>query len=463
MSAADVARMLREAPEATLQAEEARAWPTLPPEALHGLPGEVVRTLDPHTEADPAAILFQTLVAFGNVLGRSAHFRVEADEHPGNLFAVLVGDSAKGRKGTSWSHIKRLFRSVDETWVLNRVVQGLSSGEGLKYHVRDPRVEKQAIKEKGRVVGYQEVEVDAGEPDKRLLVIEAEFASVLRVLQREGNTLSAVIRCAWDDGNLRTLTKSDPTVATGAHVSIIGHCTAQETLRYLDSTEAGNGFANRYLWVCGRRSKELPEGGELHKVDLGPLLRRLGEAVDFAGQVGELRRDDAARAVWRAVYSDLSAGRPGLYGAATARAEAQVVRLSLLYALADRSALIREEHLLAALAAWSYCDASARYIFGTATGDRVADRIETELGARPEGLTRKDLHSLFGRHESAERISGALSLLRDAGRVRAEAVQTGGRPAERWFSCRRCEQSEVSEQSPPLSSPSSLSSQRGQP
>ncbi|MBE0618111.1 MAG: primase C-terminal domain-containing protein [Proteobacteria bacterium] len=411
-----------------------RVWPELPPEVLHGLAGEVVRTIDPHTEADPAAILFQFLVAFGNVIGRSAHFRVEADEHPGNLFAVLLGESAKGRKGTSWGHIKRLLRSTDEAWTLGRVVSGLSSGEGLKYHVRDPRTEKQPIKEKGRVTGYQEVEADAGVNDKRLLVVEAEYASTLRVLQREGNTLSPVIRCAWDDGNLRTLTKSDPTTATGAHVSIIGHCTNHELLRYLDSTEAGNGFANRFLWVCARRSKELPEGGELHKVDLAPILHRLKAAVDFAVQVGELRRDEAARALWREIYSDLSAGRPGLYGAVTARGEAQVVRLSLLYALADCSPVIREEHLLAALGAWAYCDTSARYVFGTATGDRVADRIEAELRARPEGLTRDEIRDLFARNQTSERISQALELLHTAGRaVPLQEKGDRGRPVERWI------------------------------
>lgn len=44
------------------------SWPTLSPAALHGLPGEVVATLDPHTEADPAAVL----VSFLN-RGRSTH------------------------------------------------------------------------------------------------------------------------------------------------------------------------------------------------------------------------------------------------------------------------------------------------------------------------------------------------------------------------------------------------------
>src|SRR5437660_378269 len=39
--------------------------------ALTGLAGEIVRTIEPHTEADPVAILLQFLVAFGNVVGRN--------------------------------------------------------------------------------------------------------------------------------------------------------------------------------------------------------------------------------------------------------------------------------------------------------------------------------------------------------------------------------------------------------
>src|SRR6266545_1431944 len=75
-------------------------WPVpLRAPAYHGAIGELVRAIDPHTEADPAAVLIQTLVMFGNVIGRTAHFRVEADIHYLNLFTAVVGQTAKGRKG----------------------------------------------------------------------------------------------------------------------------------------------------------------------------------------------------------------------------------------------------------------------------------------------------------------------------------------------------------------------------
>ena len=43
---------------------------------------------------------------------------------------------------------------------------------------------------------------------------------------------------------------------------------------------------------------------------------------------GELKLDDAARKLWAQVYPTLSEGKPGLLGAITARAEAQVLRIS---------------------------------------------------------------------------------------------------------------------------------------
>jgi hypothetical protein len=73
-------------------------WPAAPdPAAHHGLPGAIVAKIAPHTEADPAAILVQLLVCAGALIGRDAHYRVEATRHHPNEFVVLVGDSAKSR------------------------------------------------------------------------------------------------------------------------------------------------------------------------------------------------------------------------------------------------------------------------------------------------------------------------------------------------------------------------------
>ena len=231
------------------------AWPeAMDAAALHGIAGEFVRAVEPHTEADPAAILVQFLLAFGALVGRGPHYRVEGDQHHANLFALLVGATAKGRKGTSWGRVREVFENVP-SWKAH--VSGLSSGEGLKWHARDPREETKP-KKKGEVV--TEI-ADEGVRDKRLLVTEPEFSSALRASQRQGSTLSATVREAWDTGHLRTLTKHDPITATGAHVCIVGHITDDELRTELTATDTANGFANRFLFVAVRRSKLLPFGG----------------------------------------------------------------------------------------------------------------------------------------------------------------------------------------------------------
>jgi hypothetical protein len=254
------------------------------------------------------------------------------------------------------------------------------------------------------------------------------------VLGREGNTLSALIRQAWDTGTLRVLTRNSPAKATDAHISIIGHITRDEIRRYLDTTEAANGFANRFLWFCVRRSKALPEGGG--RVNFGKLTTRLHAALRCARQACELKRDEAARQLWHKIYPELSDGKPGLLGAVISRAEAQVMRLACLYALLDCSPEVRQVHLAAALALWRYCEDSVRFIFGDSFGDPVADEILRALKeAGTSGLTQTQLNDLFSGNRSSGALARSLTSLAEAGRVICRREETGqrGRPLRRWF------------------------------
>jgi hypothetical protein len=415
---------------ARLARDEPRA---LEAAAFHGPAGEFVRLVEPHSESDPAALLVQFLVAFGNLVGRNRYFRVEADRHFANLFAVIVGDSAKARKGTSKAQVLAQCAAIDATWSRDRVLSGLSSGEGLIWAVRDAIVKRDAIKKAGVVTGYQDVEIDPGIEDKRLLADASEFASVLRMMGREGNVLSPVIRDAWDRGDLQTMTKNSPAKATGAHVSILAHVTSEELRAELTRTDAANGFANRFLWVYAKRSKLLPEGGDVGSLDFGPLRRRLSAALEFARLPGEIRRDQRARERWAEIYAELSEPQPGLFGAVTSRGEAQVTRLALVYALLDSAGTIQLHHLAAGLAVWRYCEASAAHVFGDATGDKLADQILRALKATPKGLTRNEIRDYFDRNVRSEDMEQVLGLLARSGRAEVQREQTGGRPAERWF------------------------------
>jgi hypothetical protein len=400
-------------------------WPTMNPTAYHGLAGEVVATLLPHTEADPAALLLQYLAGFGCLAGRRKYYQVGHTKHFGNLFELLVGPTSKARKGTSADDIRAVLRACDPGWTSGQMRGGLSSGEGLLHCVRDPVW--------GLRRGVEEL-TDPGVEDKRFLALEPEFSKTLAVMKRDGNTLSPVIRDAWDGlDRLETLTKHSPTKATGACISIVGHITLRELRNKLDETAMANGFANRFLFACVRRSKELPFGGSLGPEAMQQLGTATREAFQAAQTATRVEMNQPARTLWQQVYSELSRGGDGLLDYITSRAEAQTVRLAFLYALLDRAEAIDVVHLEAALALWRYCEASAHYIFGDTLGDPIADQILKTLRQSAGGMSRSDILRLFGRHLPADTVGRALGELLRAGKVRRDLQQTGGRAREMWF------------------------------
>ncbi len=385
---------------------------------MYGVAGTVVSKIAPHTEASEPALLVHLLAGYGSIIGRHAHCVVDGAEHFTNLFCTCVGATAKGCKGTSWNRISEILRLVDPIWAKDHIQSGLSSGEGLV-----AAVERESSAS----------DSDTPVVDRRLFVLEAEFASVLKVMTREGNTLSATIRNAWDTGSFQIMVKKNPIKVDDAHITIVSHVTADELRRQMKRTDTGNGFANRFLWAQSVRSKSLPEGGSLTDKEKEELANSIKPAVEFGHKAGLIERDGGAKKLWAEVYPELSDGRLGLFGAVTSRAEAQVLRLSLIYALLDCSPNIKRVHLEAALALWDYCERTAQWIFGGSLEDNTADEIMSVLAERPEGMTQSEIMDHFGRHKSARQLSRSLSHLQGQGYVRPEIRKTAGRDAKVWI------------------------------
>jgi hypothetical protein len=410
-------------------------WPVMPTAAFIGPFGELVALQAPQTEADPVALLLHHLVLFGSLAGRTASMRVGADVHHLNENLVCAGDTSIGRKGMAYAESRAFMALVDPTWAETRLLTGLSSGEGLIYAVRDAVEGQEPVKVRRTVMGYQAVIQDAGVTDKRLAIIESEFGKTLRVSRREGNTLSAIVRLAWEHGTLRVMTRNNPLTATGAHISIVAHVTPRELRQELKTTDMASGFINRFIVALVRRSHCLPDGGSVDGVHRDRLVRHFQHAAAFAQDVQAVTRDPDAHAHWHAIYPHLTRARAGLVGAVCNRASAHVLRLSMLYALADCSSVIRLAHQQAALAVWTYAEASALQVFGQRTGQRLADYLLGLLRQRPEGLTRTQIRDALGRNRHADEISEALQLLLDYGVARCirEPVDGLGRPTTRWF------------------------------
>ncbi len=411
-------------------------WPAPLDEAAYfGLLGEIVHGIEKETEADPVAILTQLLVGFGNVIGRSAHARVGPAFHYTNEFLLIIGQTSAARKGTAWSEVGRLLEPLDEDW-WHRLGPGLSSGEGLIFHVRDEVSAKEALKDKGgRVTEYQDVIIDHGVKDKRLMVVENEFARALQAMQREGSTLNSIVRQAFDGGLLRSLTKGFPYQATGAHISIIGHITATELHKLLASTDLANGFTNRFLWIACRRSRLLPFGGHPEENMIIKFQNRLDDAVDFAKSIEYVGWTKPAMKLWEENYEALTTPRPGALGDVVNRAEAHALRVSVLTALFNKKQAIERPHLEAALAMVAYSERSARYILGDRIGDREEAAIVAYLKCTPLGATRAEIRrAVFHDNKPAHHVQTKLASLLEARSVRREPDLSGVRPTERWFS-----------------------------
>jgi hypothetical protein len=325
------------------------------------LAGDIVDTLAPHTEADPVAVLVQLLVACGALIGRGAWFEVERTRHYPNEFVVLVAESFPARRGSAYARVKQLLGEIDPDFSL-RMEDGLSGGKGLVWALRDPD---------GK---------DAGAPDRRLLVTEPDFARVLKGWQL--SPLSPVLRDAWDGDDLETLTRNSRIRASEAHLAVIGHITATELHHCSKTLTLAGGFLSRFLFVACRRTRLLPEGGDENPLAKTGLKDRLAQVLEHARGAGELRLHPGAEKHWATWYIEM-ARRPmeGLTGALTARAEAHSMRLALIYALLDGASSIELEHLEAALALWDYAARSAAWALGEATGDPLAEPIDS-LGGR---------------------------------------------------------------------------------
>ena len=420
-------------------------WPTpLNEDAYIGLAGNFIRLVLPETEGDPAALLLSFLTMFGCAVGRNPCYQVGATRHGANLYTLIVGDTAKARKGTAVTRVKEIFSRVDPEFCSTRIKSGLSSGEGLIEAVRDPSPPERASKTR-KNKGDADVPavadpndilnepLDLGRGDKRLLVIENEFGSVLHHIGREGNILSEVLREAWDGNPLQVLARNNKDSCAEPHIALIGSITNHELQALLSRTARFNGFGNRLLFCCARRSKLLPDGGRpLEDLACGELLGDFASAIEAARSIHCVTRDPEASEIWQERYASLARGIPGSVGDLTARGEAQVLRLSAIYSLLDCSPLIRREHLRAALEVWRYCDESVRFLFGDRLGDDSADRILEKLKNAPAGMSGTEINRLFSSHKKSSELEVTLKQLERLGRVKCESRPTNGATATIW-------------------------------
>jgi hypothetical protein len=387
------------------------AEPSLDPNALHGPLGKIIETIEPDTEAHPAAILIHALIGMGNLMGRGPYFQVQDTRHYTNLNAVVCGNSATARKGYSAGIAKRILSQIDPDWLMFNKKSGLQSGEAIVAHLQDQPATNPPTPQ-----------------DKRLFLLEEEFAQVLQACKGKSN-VSAIIRKSWDGDQLALLTKKNSITATDCHISIIGHITRKELRKLLSSNDSSNGFGNRFLWIFSKGTKLLPHPTALNLQAVNKELQMLKSAVSNAESMGEveIQRSSQADLLWKDLYNELNDLPEGLYGDAISRGPAQVMRLALLYCLLDGQKTIEVSHLVAAKALWNYSRDSARWVFDDYVVSDNAIKVLKVLDDRKQ-LTGTDIFRIHNNKLSAEGKQAILNEIRDE--IEIEIQKTGGRDEE---------------------------------
>lgn len=390
--------------------------PVPEPLMYHGLLGEITATVAPHTEADPVGVYASLLAGAGVAIGPTPYVQVGNTRHPLLIWPLLFGRTGSGRKGEATNTAEPFIRTAEPA-AAEFIVGGLSSGEGLIERIRDPS---------GK---------DEGVTDKRLLVVEAEFGSVMIRSRREGSTLAAVQRQAWDGRALRVLNRK-ALQASASHVAVIGHVTPQEFRLRLAETEMAAGTYNRYLPLFVERSKLLAIPAGTDERTISELSGRLATAIAAGRRVMQIRLDGDAGALWAGeLYPEFGASddEDQVWTESTRRAAPYCLRIAGLLAVLDGQPLIGKDHLAAAGALVRYSVASAKYVLDRQARDPRLDRIRRAVTmAGGTGMTRTEISALFSRNLRKDLLGELLEQLVQDGSYERTKETTGGRPAETY-------------------------------
>jgi len=393
-----------------------KALPELSTIALPGIVGEFVDLATRNSEADKAAVLATFLARFSIEIGPEPFLMIGDTKHYVRLFTVIVGATSKARKGTSSKPVDRLFNdsnnfvnSLNSQYTLGyykpaKTSPGpLSSGEGLLWQVSDQNPD------------YDE--------RKRLYILDEEFAAALRCTERPGNTLSTTIRKLWDTGNIEPLTKRDRIKVNGAHVGIVTHITMDELNENLKAVGLRNGLANRFIWIFSRRSKLVANPQPMPQNEIAAIQEKMIGTIRDSKKT-QMKLTCEASDLWESLYPEISRDRPGITGSVINRAEAQIMRLAMTYALIDGSYGITVPHLEAAIAFWEYAEDSAIYIFSSRSTNKTLNKIIACLQSGPKNKT--ELHNAFGNNMAAEKMDATLAELVDTRLVECKKKKSTG-------------------------------------
>ena len=355
-----------------------RNAPQPDPVCLYGLVGDVARAGSEGTEANPYAIAANFMAYLSCAIGRGPYLPIGNTWHHARLYILHIGRSGRGRKGDAVSLVNRLdtaLRQLRETAAPPIHRGGLSSREGLVSLFHD---------------GYKngKLEVPAIQ-DKRLWVVESEFANVLHQGRREGNTLSAALRDCWDGVSLKPATKSNRLYASHPHLCLSGAISPSELLSLMRARELTNGFANRFLMIWAERERIVPFPQATPQEAVDALAARVLSILELVQAERVNERDHlpvSLTAQAQSIYSQLYRGEliddtAGEHVTALLERRApMLLRLAMIFALCDLQTRIDVQHIQAAMGWIRHGVESAKFVFLKATD--AADTVRTNAAVK---------------------------------------------------------------------------------
>ena len=353
---------------------------------LYGLVGEVACAGGEGTETNPYAIAANFITYLSCAIGRGVYLPIGNTWHHNRIFCLHIGRSGRGRKGDAVQLVLRIdqaLRELDYRFAPQIHRGGLSSREGLVALMHD---------------GYRQGkhEIPAVD-DKRLWVVESEFANVLHQGRRDGNTLSAALRDCWDGVDLKPATKSNRLYASHPHICLSGAISPSELTALISARELTNGFANRFLMIWAERTRILPFPKETPLATVERLARKTLEVLAFVRadrheERDHLRMELSPQAQWR--YAQLYRSElnedvgDATVGALLERRAPMLLRLAMLLALTDLQTRIDVPHIDAAMAWIRHATASVRYVFVSAADEAKLAQV-LEMSNRVQAFLRE--------------------------------------------------------------------------
>jgi uncharacterized protein DUF3987 len=410
--------------------------PKLADIALYGVLKDVCKISTQYSEASPVAIAANTISTFSCMIGRRAFQHIGDGICHARPYFLLTGPTGKARKGTSEYTPRRIFSRIedmldDSCSRLKRHDGGLSTGEGLGWAIHDDIVDK------------DDVIIEEGIADKRLLVVEAEFAGAMAAASREKNNLSATIRTAWDGRTISPLVKNAKWAASDPHIVISGHITSAELLDRMSDVDAQSGFLNRFIILHIVRPKLVPLPKRTAESDIERVAEKLFNAVIFAGgqennKLEVVLSQDAIK-YWCGQYRELTKEHDGISGSLLVRTEIYCRMLAMIFALMDQTAVIEPKHIEAALAWIDYWKQSVRYIFQTLAARAESERLNDlskdlhDFIKQNQGCSQTRITKHFKNKKTASEITQAINFLLNAAPpliVRDSKPRADGRPGK---------------------------------